>query len=143
MSAKTEAVGNALQERLNLRLASSSYPIPVAKSYDTDGQVLLTVTASNSADAVIKIAPVSTSAVNSLGLTQNVYTPHTISIAFDTTAETGTSELVKFFIMMEVARFGMKVDLYEEAKAAAAGNIKAANLVGSYEDVQWGSIFNV
>lgn len=155
MAANTKVMlqGQSILERLNTRLADASYPTPVTMSFSS-GDVLLTLdkSASDLADRALilmaPVAPLASGATDALGLTQRVYSPHVIQVLFDkdvSNGALGTAEASKFAILGECLRTGMRVELYEvdaaekqANKFLEIGDCVVANLVGSFDSLEWG-----
>ena len=148
-SPKCELQAQAIMENLNLRLASSSYPNPVTKSYSS-GNILLSITAAGDTgpECLILLAPVdpiSSGLTDALGLTQNTYSPHKISVLFDIAADDateGATPLLQFNILGELFRTGMELDLYfidaEATHTLVVGDITSANYKGTFQNLQFG-----
>jgi hypothetical protein len=145
---KIELQSQSLMERLGLRLSTT-----VAKSY-VSGDVMLTVSVGDDADALIlmaPIAPLASGSVDALGLTQRVYSPHIIKVIFDTTAVTGAASATKLAILGELFRTGMKLELYEVdcsakdggAAVLASTDFVAANFIASFDSLEWGTLASV
>ena len=154
VNAKMDLQSSLLAEKLNLRLQTATYPVPVTKAYDTNGDVYLAITVSSTIDAIIRfttVAAPASGATDGLGLTQRVYTPHLAQVLFDIAATTGTTELVKFQILGEIMRVGTQVDLYEiDASGKAGGSqflqlvdIAVGNFVSSFLSLEWGGSASV
>jgi uncharacterized protein YaiE (UPF0345 family) len=128
---KTLRFCTAIADNLNLVLGSL-YSATVNFDTNSDSYVKLALVAggNNSVKALIKIAPASPPAsgkVDSLGLTQTVYTPHVASVLYDITTpfSAGTTEKERAIVDWQVISLGTHVDWYSET--AAGTNIAVAD----------------
>lgn len=149
---KTQRWADALAEALALRLGAT---YTVTKGYDAADDKNVYVSAAlaaggnNSVDAIIKFAPAAapaSGAKDSLGLTQTVYSPHVAKVLFDITASDGTPNAVRAKVMVEVARLGTGIEVYDKTAGAAnivLADITAANIIATIDDLAWGSLANV
>ena len=147
---KCERWAAALVETLGQRLGAL---YAGTKAYDPNPDVYVKVAlvagGNNSVKAIIKLvqaaAPAS-GAVDSLGLTQTVYTPHIAQVIHDINAS-GTTTTERFCVELEMAKLGTRIELYE--KDAGAGNVAVADIasgqfVVAYDhDIWFGALTNV
>jgi len=123
-------VAQAIVDDLTL-LFGSTYTVSL--SYDaTSGYPIVTVvtgSGNNSVRAIVYITPAiapASGAYDSLGLNQVVYTPHIVSVLFDTTASVGTTAKEQLYVLKETLALGSHLDLYN--KAEGAGNIARSDI---------------
>ncbi len=139
-SYKAQAIANELGDKLKQRMAAALAPVA---SFDTDGYPLLTLGAGapGGANFVIKVAAVAwTLPQDVLGLAQNVFTPHTISIVTeaDPAGGSGADPTTRAQLLPVIAQclsMGCQTDWYESANGVAptAGAIVAGNLKATYQ----------
>jgi hypothetical protein len=145
----TRVRAEKLTDKLNRKLATSTYPEPCAISYDANYNAFITVTLSASIDAIIELSAASggaNEALNAIGGTQSIYTPILINVLTDTSSSTGTTETVKFALFCELANAGSKLSLYQIDASGKGGNkylettdIVVGNFVTSYVfNPEWG-----
>jgi hypothetical protein len=110
----------------------SLYTVSIAFDSNTDVYVTVALAAggNNSVKALISLrpaAPPASGAVDSLGLTQTVYTPHIAAILYDITTpfSAGTTEKERAIVDWKVLSLGTHVDFYSET--AAGSNIAIAD----------------
>lgn len=135
MSSKANIHADALVQSLSQRFGST---IAVAKAFDTDGQPLIKIgtqaAGAGSNSATLKLSTEPSIWKNSIGLAQEVYTPHRIQVAYEAVSATGVTpmtEAIKAKMMVEVFTQGMAVDIYVLATATAPTPANLATAVAA------------
>lgn len=143
-NAKAESIARQLKEDLALRLST----LTVADGFDASGnpQVTVGTLAAASESAYIRVIPETSLQVDSLGLSQRVYTPHKIQIVLEsfTTANLTYMTAPKFMLLLgECLKHGTKVELYlsPNTEVVAVGEILAAQLVQTWNHL-WQPLTN-
>ena len=120
-----QAIARGLKERLDLTLVGDTY----SESLDASGFPILVVTKGGEKHFV-KIETIEASGhVNSLGMAQPVYAPHKATLIQEDAA-TGTALECRYKILAQLAKLGMKVEIFEGAGVAIAADYSAAALLG-------------
>lgn len=81
-----ERLGKSLIDELTIRLGTQAAPAPCVAAHDSSGDLYITVTRGVGDAAIVKFEPVAaeaSGAVDYLGLTQVVYTPHVTKLGID------------------------------------------------------------
>src|SRR5512138_648199 len=145
MATSTKALAMA-REILDLFAKEVATTLPVqVQSYDTDGNPVLTLSADSSPAAgekvvVIRIKPIAWTAVDIIGHSSQMFTPHVIQICTETPDAgyiVGPVELLP--ILGEIARRGTLVEWYQSAHDTlpATAQMIAGNLTASWKDLYW------
>lgn len=135
--------GRVLFDKLSLRYGYLATPLTVVQSFDTTGNPVLsigTVSAGNQC-LVIRVLPVASIGVDSLGLAQNSYTPHIVQICTELSATSGIdilTEANKLPALGECLRLGMRTELYQSANgvAPATAQMTSGNLVAFFDNLE-------
>lgn len=134
MSSKAQIHADALVQSIKQRTG-----LAVVKSYDTDGQPLLSVgtIGAGSDGCLIKLQAEVSIQKNSIGQTQEVFGPHRIAVIFEDVSGAGAKPMTdahKFLVTGELCFQGMAVDVYVRANGGApvVGDITAGNLKASF-----------
>jgi hypothetical protein len=136
---KSQAIAHDLASRLGERGLTS---LGIVESFDTDGNPLINIGAGSAggANAVIKCLPVVWPlAQDVLGLSANMYSPHTLQLVTeaDPTAGSGADPLSPNQLMMilgQVQQMGTIVEWYQTAAGTppTAAGITSGNLQSTF-----------
>ncbi|CAB4127220.1 hypothetical protein UFOVP75_88 [uncultured Caudovirales phage] len=125
MTAKANAISHAIADALKQRLASTG--IAIAEGADSSGNPTIQLGAgtAGAAGGLIRIVPQEWAlAKDVLGLTANIYTPHSAQICFEANVTSGSGADVntialQSLVFMEVALHGTRVDVFQTANGTA------------------------
>lgn len=139
MTAKARALAAELASELKLRLPS----LAISEDNDSDSLPLIKIGdgTAGSKSALIKVAPQDWPlAKDILGLTANVFTPHTIKLVVEGNKTSGAGADVltwaeRLPILGAIVARGCRVEVYETANGNApdATDITAANLKATFD----------
>ena len=116
-----QAIARGLKERLDISLVGDTY----VESLDSAGFPILEVTKGGEKHFV-KIETIEASGhVNSLGMAQPVYAPHKATLVWEAPATGGQLEC-RYKILAQVAKLGMKVEIYEGTGVEVAADFATA-----------------
>lgn len=148
MATSTKALALA-RELLDVwgKQVAATLPVQV-QSYDTDGHPVLTLSADDTPAAgekvaVIRVRPIVWTAVDIIGHTSQMFTPHVIQICTETPAAGWILDPVEFLpILAEIARRGTLVEWYQSANGVlpATAQMTAANLTKAWRDLYWNAM---
>jgi hypothetical protein len=131
---------------------SSTLPV-VVQTYDTDGNPVVTLSADTSPATgekvvVLRVAPITWTAKDILGLTSPTYTPHQIDICTELNYAATTDNVADILtpvellpVLAEVAKRGMIINWYQTANGTvpSASAMIVANLKASDQgNLYWG-----
>jgi len=142
---KIERLAQSIIDEATLRAKPSD--IVIAKSYDANNDLLLTITGTGLSTMYIlilpEIAPAS-GTTDALGLTQRVYTPDIIRFGWDAT-NTLSAVAGGLLLLASCLTKGCRVDMHSDAGITAADLITATldHFVVSYQNLDWGYLANV
>lgn len=134
MSAKHVELSLSLKDALKRRFAS------VVDGFDTNGLPTLLIGAgtAGSQSAFIRIKPVDSIGVNSVGLSQPAYGPHAIQLVLETSTIANTPLLTganALPLWAELASRGVRIELYMSANTNAVdvADITTGNFKGAWD----------
>lgn len=142
MSEKQERLIKPVEDALKFRFPTAV----IAHAYDTDGSPYFTLTVGSGAQSVKAIVKIdlwtatTPGGLDGIGLTQRVYAPHIAQVCFDSTDTVAGNLKYVSAVLNCVDKLGVKVEVYAKAGATgtiALADIAAANLVASYDDLQY------